>query len=177
MDGFTKLTGGNRRRRHVTTLESQIMNYELNHSAAGGIERAVEDVAAVGLELQVDFDDVGRDIDSVQRRGHGVVERDIVRRHRQGVGHKPRGRELNGEHAGVAIEPALGLHLGKPVGPTTTTKDNNLTTLITVRAVVGIYRQTYPQQEDADDCNFFFIFNQVFNVNNTLNFELAHSLS
>ena len=75
------------------------MNYELNHRAAVGIERAVEDVAAVGLELQVDFDDVGRDIDSVQRRGHRVVERDIVRRHRQGVGHKPRGRELNGEHA------------------------------------------------------------------------------
>ena len=72
------------------------MNYELNHSAAGGIERAVEDVAAVGLELQVDLNHIGRDIDSVQRRGHCVVERGIVRRHRQGVGHKPRSRELNG---------------------------------------------------------------------------------
>ena len=133
------------------------MNYELNHRATGGLERAVEDVAAVGLELQVDLNHVGRDLDSVQRRGHDVVERDIVRRHRQGVGHKPRGRELNSEHPRVAIEPALGLHLGKPVGPATT-KDNNLSTLITVRAVVGICRQTYPQQEDADDCNFFLHF-------------------
>ena len=72
------------------------MNYELNHRAAGGIERAVEDVAAVGLVLQVDLNHIGRDIDSVQRRGHDVVERDIVRRHLQGVGNKPRGRELNG---------------------------------------------------------------------------------
>ena len=118
---------------------------------------AQEDVAAVGLELQVDLDHAGRDVDSVQRRGHRVVDRGVGRRHQQGVGHQPRGRELNGEHAGVAIEPALGLHLGKPVGPTTT-KDNNLTTLITVRAVVGICRQTYPQQEDADDCNFFLPF-------------------
>ena len=29
------------------------MNYELNHRATGGIERAVEDVAAVGLELKL----------------------------------------------------------------------------------------------------------------------------
>ena len=72
------------------------MNYELNHRATGGLERAVEDVAAVGLELQVDLNHVGRDLDSVQRRGHDVVECDIVRRHRQGVGHKPRSRELNG---------------------------------------------------------------------------------
>ena len=125
-----------RRRRHVTTLESQIMNYELNHSAAGGIERAVEDVAAVGLELQVDLDDVGRDIDSVQRRGHRVVERGIVRRHRQGVGHKPRSRELNGEHARVAIVPALGLHLGKPWRGFSA-KNYDITILLAVDIIIG----------------------------------------
>ena len=104
----------------------------LAEGVAGGLERGVIEVAAVGRQLHVDLDHFGRDVDAGQRRGDIIVKRVQLRRDGQRVRNEPRGRELDGQHARITVIPPFRLDIYELWFVNRTTKNDAVPILVSI---------------------------------------------